>query len=122
VGIDEEDFEAPRFQDLEQRNPIDAGGLHGDGIDAALFQPVGQLQQIGGKGGKSLHRVRVSVGRDGNINLASPDIDSRGVGSEHRERDDRRRALSSLLDGSGHKVSGQRGRESAPRPKLCGRE
>ena len=41
VGIDEEDLEAPRFQDLKQRNPIDARGFHGHGIDGTLFQPVG---------------------------------------------------------------------------------
>ena len=119
VGIDEEDFKAPRFEDLEQRNPIDTSGLHGHGLDTTLFQPVGQLQQLGGKGRESAHGVRDSIGRHGDINLAGSDVDSRGVGSEHRERDNRRGALFSLLNDSRHKLSLKRNGESAPRPKLC---
>jgi hypothetical protein len=40
--VDEQDFEATLLEDLEERNPIHAGRLHGDGLDAADVEPVGE--------------------------------------------------------------------------------
>ena len=37
AGLDQLDLESPPFQQLEQRNPIDPGGLHGDRRHAALL-------------------------------------------------------------------------------------
>src|SRR3989338_4768851 len=44
--VDEQDGEAARFQQLEQRNPVHAGGFHGDRVDAAGFEPVGQGVEV----------------------------------------------------------------------------
>lgn len=51
--IDQIDFEASGLQQLEQRDPIDAGRFHGDRLDAALGQPVGQLVEVSGAGAEA---------------------------------------------------------------------
>jgi len=47
-GLDKPDLEALSFQQLEKWNPVDPGGLDGDGSDAALLEPGGNLEQIAG--------------------------------------------------------------------------
>jgi hypothetical protein len=49
-GIDEQDLQAAGLQDLVDRDPVDARGLHGDGLDAAIDQPAGQSVQPVGEG------------------------------------------------------------------------
>src|SRR5215469_11105636 len=48
-------------QDLEDREPIDSGGLHRHRIDATAFQPGGHALYILGKGGELLHRIYIPV-------------------------------------------------------------
>ena len=50
VSIDEFDIKAAVIEDFKNGDPIDAGRLHGHGIDAAFTQPVGQGVQINGEG------------------------------------------------------------------------
>ena len=49
VGVDQHDLEAA-LQEVEDRLPVDAGGLHGDVADAFGVEPVGQGEQFGGHG------------------------------------------------------------------------
>jgi len=63
-GFDQLDLEPLRFKELEQRDPVDAGGLQGDRLDAALFQPGDDFVKIGGVGAEPADRVGVAVGRD----------------------------------------------------------
>ena len=44
--VDEDHLEAARVEDLEDRNPIDAGGFHRHVRDAAGRQPVGEPVEI----------------------------------------------------------------------------
>ncbi len=54
--VDEDHLEAAGVEDLEDRNPIDAGGLHRHVGDATGRQPVGEPLQIRGEGREGLHR------------------------------------------------------------------
>jgi hypothetical protein len=46
--VDEVDLKATPFEQFEQRHPVDARRLHGDGVDAADAQPIGQRLEVGG--------------------------------------------------------------------------
>ncbi len=56
--LDQPDLEVMRFQQFKERNPVNAGRFHGDRGDAALFQPVGDGEQIVGIGPEAAHVVR----------------------------------------------------------------
>lgn len=53
------------LQHLVGRNPVDAGGLHGDGLDPAPGKPVRQAVQVVREGLEGLDRVGVAVWADG---------------------------------------------------------
>src|SRR5262249_53236674 len=60
--INQEDLEATRFEQLKERDPVDARRFHSDGGDAALRQPIGQAEEVGGAGAKGTN-MRRQVGR-----------------------------------------------------------
>ena len=70
------DLEALRFKELEQRNPVDAGGFQCDRFHAALLQPRGDLLKIGGVGAELPDRVGVAVGGDADHMHVGMDVDS----------------------------------------------
>ena len=76
AGIDEQDLEPPRFEDVVDRDPVDAGGFHGDAGDAAGDEPIGETFEVGGKRPEGLDGRRVPIGRDRHIVLAGPTIDA----------------------------------------------
>jgi len=49
AGVDQFDFQSSLDQDFVDRNPINAGGLHGHGLYPAGLQPIGQGMQIRGE-------------------------------------------------------------------------
>jgi hypothetical protein len=59
--IDEEHRKATGVEQLENRNPIHAGRLHNDRLDAAFCKPIHQPVQIGRKGTEAAHRLRRAV-------------------------------------------------------------
>ena len=80
------DLEALRFQQLEQRDPIDTGGLQSDRRDAALLQPRGELMKIGGVGAELADGVGVAVCRDADHMHVGMDVDSGCVPVDDIER------------------------------------
>ena len=62
-GVDNEDFDAVFGEDVEQRNPVNTGGLNGDGADAAANQPLSHAQQVGGPKAELLDGSGIAIGR-----------------------------------------------------------
>lgn len=85
TSVDQTDLHTGRIEDLEERNPIDAGGFHGDGPDATGFEPIAQLQECIGKGIKGADGFGISVGWNGDPDFASADVNAGGVRVESRE-------------------------------------
>src|SRR3954468_16675524 len=58
AGVDQQNLETALLQDLEHRNPVDPGRLHGDRLDPALLEPVRQTMEIIGEGAERPDRLR----------------------------------------------------------------
>jgi hypothetical protein len=86
-GIDQKDFQAGRLEDLEEGDPVNAGGFHGDGGDAGSFEPVAELEQGIGEGLELTNRVGIGTGGNGDPDFASADINTGRVGVESGELD-----------------------------------
>ena len=70
------DLEALRLKKLEQRDPVDTGGLQSDRLDAALLQPRDDLLKIGSVGAELADWVGVAVGGDADHMHVGMNIDS----------------------------------------------
>lgn len=66
LGIDEPDLEAPRFQHLEQRYPIDPGRLHCHRRDPALGEPVREGVEIFREAAEPPYRMVIGLLRNRN--------------------------------------------------------
>jgi len=84
-SIDQIDSETSPFQELIERNPVHAGGLHGDRIDTTLGKPIGDRFQINGKGAEGANRLGIAIGGDGNPMDTVVDVDASGSGILHRQ-------------------------------------
>ena len=80
------DLESLRLQELEEGDPVDAGGLHGDGLDAAGLQPRGDRLEVGGIAAELADRLGVAVGRDADHVHIGMDVDAGGVGVDDLKR------------------------------------
>ena len=79
AGVDEQDLEAPRFQDVEERDPVHPGGFHGDARHAAGDEPVGETLEVRGERPKGLNGGGVPIGRNGHEVLRGPAVDARDI-------------------------------------------
>ena len=84
--VDQEHGEAARLQQLEQRDPVHAGGFHRYGIHAAGLQPFGDGVEVDREAGELAHRLVVAVGRHGYEVRCAADVDAGGVGVSDRQR------------------------------------
>ena len=64
--VDEQDFEVTLLEDLEERDPVDASRLHGDGVDAADVEPVDERVEVRGEALELAHRLIVAILGHGN--------------------------------------------------------
>jgi len=85
VAADQAAMDAASFQDLEQGDPVDAGGFHGDGLDAVLDQPIGDSVQVGGIGAEGTHDLGLVGAGDADVGLLGADVGAGGVGVDDRQ-------------------------------------
>ena len=76
LGIDQEDLEAARLQQLEEGDPIDTGRFQRDRRDATGGSPVGQRLQVGRAGPKAAYRLGVVRRWNRDIMGVCPDVDA----------------------------------------------
>src|SRR5215471_17587236 len=81
------DLETTLFQDLVERNPIDASRLHGYRLHPTTLQPVGHTVQISGKTFKSAYGLWVSVRSHGNVMRAVPQSETLLLPSVRKNRE-----------------------------------
>ena len=77
--IDEDHLEAAGLEDLEDRDPVHAGGFHRHVRDPTGTQPGGEPMQIPGKRRERAHGCRVAIGRHGDEVFCGPAIDPGGM-------------------------------------------
>jgi hypothetical protein len=85
AGVDQHDLEPALLEDLVGRDPVDSGRLHGDGLDPAALEPVGEPVQLAGDGAEGPHRLRVTLRTDGRHMHRGTNIDGRRVGMDGRQ-------------------------------------
>ena len=76
AGVDEQDLQAPGFEDVVDRDPVDPGRFHGDAGDATGDEPVGEPLEVGGEGPEGSDGGGVPIGRDGHIVLGGATVDA----------------------------------------------
>lgn len=81
AGVDETDFEPPILENLEERDPVHARRLHGDGANATPCEPIGQRVQILREHLKLPDRCGVTVGGHSDVDEPGADVDARRVGT-----------------------------------------
>lgn len=76
--VKERDREAVGLELIVDGDPIHAGGLHGHGVDCALFEPRAQRAQVGGEGAEDFDRRLGGGGED----FRRPQIERREAGQD----------------------------------------
>ena len=79
MSIDEFDIKAAVIKDFKDGYPVDAGGFHGDGGDAAGREPIGELMEVGGKGGEGTDGLVITVRGNTDPDFGGTDIETGGV-------------------------------------------
>ena len=83
-GVDKHHGKPTLFQDLEGRDPVDAGGLHRDRLDVALLEPVGETVQVGREGAEAANRFGITAGTDCGHMHGCTDVDCCRTGMNRR--------------------------------------
>lgn len=79
MSVDEPHVDLALLQDLEQRNPIDAGRFHRHGTDSAVLKPVGQSLQIDGERWEIPGWFRITIYGNRHEHLRCADINPCGM-------------------------------------------
>jgi len=82
-GVDQQNLEAALLQDLEHRDPVDPGRLHGDRFDPTTGEPVRQPMKVIGESLERPDRFRVAIRANGRDMHGGTDVD-RGRGGMNR--------------------------------------
>ena len=82
-GIHQVHFETRLFENVVCGDPIDSGGLHGDGSYPALLQPIGHRLQLRRGAPAAPDRLGISARRYRHVVRFVADINPCGIGMEH---------------------------------------
>jgi hypothetical protein len=77
--VDQQHLEPARFENLKDRNPVDAGRLHRDRCDAHCREPIRELMEIAAEGAEGTDRLVISVARHGDHVKGRADVDAGGI-------------------------------------------
>jgi hypothetical protein len=91
VAADQAAMDAAPLQNLEQGNPGDTGGFHGNRLDVMFFEPGGDGLQVGGVIAEGTHQLGAFVARHADHDLMRAEVDSGGmrVDPAHRGKETR---------------------------------
>ena len=70
------ELEATLLEDLEERDPVDACRLHGDGLDAAHVEPVSERVKVRREAPELAHRLIVAIFRHRDPVAGRADVDA----------------------------------------------
>jgi hypothetical protein len=84
--IDDEYSKATGVEEFEYWDPVDAGRLHNDCLDATFCKPIDQPMQIGCEGPEAADWLRRTICSYGSHVQRRPDIDGGSVRVDHRHR------------------------------------
>lgn len=82
--VDKKHGKSPGIEKRENRNPVDAGRFHDDGLDAAFRKPVDQPMQIGREGTETVDWLRCAICPDGRHMHGGANVDGSRVRVHHR--------------------------------------
>src|SRR5262245_7909576 len=85
-SVHEYRLQTARFQDLVDRDPVDAGGFHGDRGNATGNEPVGEALQVAREGLERTYRIGVAIGGYGHVVLSRPAVDPGCIGVDAFEK------------------------------------
>jgi hypothetical protein len=78
-GVDEDDFKAAFIEDFKDGDPVDAGGLHGHGVDATGQEPIGQSMQGTGISLEGPDGLGATVFRHSGIDFGRADVETGSI-------------------------------------------
>jgi hypothetical protein len=81
--VDKEHSEPSCIEKLKNRNPVDAGRFHDDGLDAAFHKPVDQPMQIGREGAEAAYWLRRAICSDSSHVHRRSDVNGSRVRVDH---------------------------------------
>ena len=84
TDINEYHIKTRCFKDLKSRQPVNAGGLHGDGCNMTGFEPVRHTMKVAGETLKSPYWLGVSIRRYGHNVKFGPNINARSMRMDNR--------------------------------------
>jgi hypothetical protein len=79
AGVDQENLKTALVEDFVDRDPIDAGGLHGHGVDAAGLEPISQVMQGTGIGLEAPDGLCATAFGHSDIDLGRTDVETGSV-------------------------------------------
>ena len=79
AGVDETHLEAAVLEDLEERDPVDPGGLHRHRSDGAGLEPIRQGLEIPGEGPEVADRLRVAFRGHRHVMDGGSKVDAGGI-------------------------------------------